>query len=342
MSEELDALPGNAPDDPSAEAPQARPPAHAGPLDHPDPADPAEHPDLPPTERRNPASLALDRLDTAELLALINDQDATVPGVVRAALPQLAELVEAGLRTLRAGGRVHYYGAGTGGRLALGDAVELGPTYGVGPEQVVAHLAGGPRTAARARENAEDRPPDQDEPTPPTAGDLVIGITASGGTPYVVSALRAARAAGAVTALLSGNPQAPAAAFADLHVLLDTGPEVVTGSTRMKAGTAQKLALNAFSTALMVRSGRTWSNLMVTASAGNAKLRARAVRTLVTAARVTPEQAVAALDAAAGETVTALVALVGGATPEAARGALRRAQGQPWAAVQELTGGGVR
>ncbi|MCX4748061.1 N-acetylmuramic acid 6-phosphate etherase [Kitasatospora sp. NBC_01287] len=297
---------------------------------------------LPPTERRNPASLELDRLDTAAVLRLINDQDATVPGAVRAALPQLAELVEAGLRTLRAGGRVHYYGAGTGGRIALGDAVELGPTYGVGEEAFVAHLAGGPPSAAVAREGAEDEPPEPAERDAPVAGDLVIGVTASGGTPYVLGALRAARAAGATTALLSGHPQAPAAAFADLHVLLETGPEVVTGSTRMKAGTAQKLALNAFSTALMVRSGRTWSNLMVSASARNAKLRERAVRTLVAACRVTGEQAGAALDACGQETVTALVVLVGGCSPERARAALAANHGHPWAAVRGLRPGAER
>lgn len=167
----------------------------------------------------------------------------------------------------------------------------------------------------------------------------MIGITAGGGTPYVIAALRAARAAGASTALLSGNPQAPAAGFADLHVLLDTGPEVVTGSTRMKAGTAQKLALNAFSTALMVRSGRTWSNLMVTASAANTKLRERAVRNLMTACQVTRSQAERTLDACDGQTATALVVLAGGGTPERARTALERNHGQPWAAVRELTGG---
>ncbi|MDH6119339.1 N-acetylmuramic acid 6-phosphate etherase [Kitasatospora sp. GAS204B] len=291
---------------------------------------------LPPTEHRNPASLELDRMDTTAILELINDQDATVPGAVRAALPQLAELVEAGLRTLRAGGRVHYFGAGTGGRLALGDAVELGPTYGVGEEHFVAHLAGGHRTAAVAREGAEDEPPDPAERQPADERDLAIGITAGGGTPYVTAALRAARAVGATTALLSGNPHAPAAAFADLHVLLDTGPEVVTGSTRMKAGTAQKLALNAFSTALMVRSGRTWSNLMITASAANTKLRERAVRNLMTACQVSRHQAEEALDACGGQTPTALVALVGGSTPERARAALERNHGRPWAAVREL------
>ncbi|GAA1950168.1 N-acetylmuramic acid 6-phosphate etherase [Kitasatospora viridis] len=294
-------------------------------------------PHQPPTERRNPASASIDRLDTLPLLELINDQDAIVAGAVRAALPQLAALVDAALAVLAGGGRIHYYGAGTSGRLALGDAVELGPTYGVGPDTVVAHLAGGPGAGGRAREDAEDHAPEEPPGAAPTAADLVIGITASGRTPYVAAALRAARAAGAATALLSNDPAAPLAELADLHVVLDTGPEVVTGSTRMKAGTAQKLALNAFSTALMVRSGRTWSNLMITASTHNAKLRERAVRTLATACEVPEPVAAEALAAADHETPTALVALVAGVGPAEARAALAVAGGHPWSAVKSLT-----
>ncbi|MGC0313803.1 N-acetylmuramic acid 6-phosphate etherase [Kitasatospora acidiphila] len=295
-------------------------------------------PSLPPTEQRNPDTLTIDQLGTFELLELINDQDATVPAAVRAALPQLAELVDTALAVLRAGRRIHYYGAGTSGRIALGDAVELGPTYGVGPETVIAHLAGGPGARGTAREDAEDHAPDEHPEDAPVGGDLVIGVTAGGRTPYVAAALREARSIGAATALLSGDPAAPLAPLADLHIALDTGPEVVTGSTRMKAGTAQKLALNAFSTALMVRSGRTWSNLMIAASARNAKLRERAVRTLVTACQVPPETAAEVLAACADETPTALVTLVTGATPAAARAALAAHHGHPWAAVRALNG----
>ncbi|MFD7134779.1 N-acetylmuramic acid 6-phosphate etherase [Streptomyces sp. NPDC059894] len=290
---------------------------------------------LPPTERRNPASLGLDQLCTSELLELINREDATAPAAVRAALPQLTRLVDLAERTLAGGGRIHYYGAGAGGRIALNDALELGPTYGVGPETVVAHLAGGVAAGSAAIENAEDTGP-VEAPNAPVAEDLVIGVTAGGRTPYVIEALRAARAEGAATALLSGDPQAPAAAHADLHIVLATGPEVVTGSTRMKAGTAQKLALNAFSTALMVRTGRTWSNLMVTASAANAKLRDRAVRTLVTACQVTPQRAESCLDACGGETATALVTLMADTTPERARIALARGGGRPFVALAQV------
>ncbi|WP_327251037.1 N-acetylmuramic acid 6-phosphate etherase [Streptomyces sp. NBC_01244] len=304
---------------------------------------PAEVPPdrLPSTELRNRASTDLDHLSTPQILALINEADATVPAAVAAALPGLGDLVEAGLAALREGGRVHYFGAGAGGRIALGDALELEPTYGVGPETLCPHLAGGPNAAYRADESAEDSGPDAalaDSHLAPA--DLVIGITASGRTPYVAGALTAARAAGARTALISSDHTAPLARLADLHIVLATGPEVVTGSTRMKAGTAQKLALNAFSTALMVRSGHTWSNLMVSASAGNAKLRERAVRTLVAACRVAPAEALAALDSCDGETATALVVLAGGASPLTARQALAACGGRPRAAVWALAGPG--
>ncbi|MER5864821.1 N-acetylmuramic acid 6-phosphate etherase [Kitasatospora sp. NPDC002040] len=295
------------------------------------------HPPLPPSERRNPASTGIDRLGTAELLALINREDATVAPAVAAALPELTALVETALTVLAAGGRVHYFGAGASGRAALADAVELSPTYGVGPETVCPHLAGGPAAQRSADEAAEDRT-DAGADAHLRPGDLVVGVSASGRTPYVGAALAGAREAGAATALLSTDPDAPLARFADLHVVLATGPEVVTGSTRMKAATAQKLALNMFSTALMVRTGRTWSNLMVAASAGNAKLHRRAVRTLVEAAGVPAAEAERALLESAGETATALVALVTGAGTPAARAALHTTGGRPWAAVRRLTG----
>lgn len=291
---------------------------------------------LPPSERRNPASNGLDRLGTAELLALINREDAAVPGVVAAALPEIETLVEAGLAALARGARVHYFGAGASGRAALADAVELLPTYGVGPETVCPHLAGGPAAGRTADEAAEDRA-DGADAADVRPGDLVIGISASGRTAYVGAALAHGRRAGAGTALISADPASPLAVHADLHVVLDTGPEVVTGSTRMKAGTAQKLALNMFSTALMVRTGRTWSNLMVTASAGNDKLHRRAVRTLEEACGVSAERASEVLRACDGESATALVALTAGTGVTAARAALRAAGGLPRVAVRTLT-----
>ncbi|GHH74322.1 hypothetical protein GCM10018781_40730 [Kitasatospora indigofera] len=324
-------------------------PGTAGPPGPPDPEDPTGPEDmpvpgeplpseesLPPTERRNPAGTGLDRLGTAELLALINREDAGVPGAVAAALPAIEALVEAGLTALARGGRVHYFGAGSSGRAALADAAELLPTYGVGPETVCPHLAGGPAAGRTADEAAEDRA-DGIDTAGVRAGDLVIGISASGRTAYVGAALAHGRAAGAVTALISGDPAAPLAARADLHIVLATGPEVVTGSTRMKAATAQKLALNMFSTALMVRTGRTWSDLMVTASAGNAKLRRRAVRTLSAACGVSAAEAERALRACGDDTATALVSLLAGVGAGAAAAALRAAGGLPAAAVRQLT-----
>ena len=222
-----------------------------------------------PTEGRNPATTGIDRLPTAEVLRLVLAEDATVPAAVAAARDELTRAVDLVVAALRAGGRVHVAGAGTSGRLAALDADELGPTYGLEQGRWTAHVAafdgtvdGEDDTVAGTAVGALAGP-----------GDVLIGVTASGRTPYAVAALRTAAARGAGTVLVSGNPAAAAGSEVDVHVAVRTGPEAVTGSTRMKAGTAQKLVLNALSTAAMVRSGRTWSNLMVGAVATNGKLR---------------------------------------------------------------------
>lgn len=275
-----------------------------------------------PTEERNPRTTDLDTLDSTGLIHAVLAEDATVVAAVSAAAGSLARLVDAGVAALAAGGRVHYVGAGTSGRLGAIDAAELKPTYGVGDEGFRAHLAGGDGAMLRAVEGAED---DEAAGADTVAGvgphDLVIGIAASGRTPYVGGALAAARAAGAATGLVSNNPHAALAGAVDVAVLLDTGPEVVTGSTRMKAGTATKLALNAFSTAVMVRYGKTFGNLMVDVAPTNDKLRARCVRMLVQATGATPEDAATAL-VDAGDVRTALVMLAGSAGAAAARAAL--------------------
>ncbi|MFG3054831.1 N-acetylmuramic acid 6-phosphate etherase [Kitasatospora sp. NPDC048239] len=284
---------------------------------------------LPPTEGRNPRSTDIDRLDSLGILRLVNAEDATVPAVVAAALPVLARAVDAAVDALRAGGTVHYVGAGSSGRYAVLDAAELPPTYGLEPGRFRAHLAGGPDALTRAAEGAEDHEQAGREALADVAaGDVVVGLAASGRTPYVAGALAAARTAGAVTVLVSADPQAPLAALADLHVCVPTGPEVVTGSTRMKAGTAQKLVLHGFSTAVMVRLGRTYSNLMSDVAAGNRKLVARTLTLLGQASGAEPAACRAALDAAGGELKPALVVLLSGATPEAARSALAAAGGQ--------------
>jgi N-acetylmuramic acid 6-phosphate etherase len=279
----------------------------------------------------------LDSLPLSELLRLINEADQTVPRAVAAALPQIELAVLAGVRALRAGGRIHYFGAGTSGRAAFADAAELRPTFSLEPGQVVAHVAGGLAALGTAVESAEDdeRAGERDAASV-TADDLVIGVAASGGTPYVAGALRHARAVGATTALISSNPEAPLHVYADIPIPVETGPEIITGSTRMKAGSAAKLVLTTFSTAVMVRVGRTWSNLMVHAIASNAKLRQRAVRTLVSATGVSPDAAQEAINQAEEELPVALVMLLSTVDSATARKALVDADGIVAQAVRHL------
>jgi N-acetylmuramic acid 6-phosphate etherase len=290
-----------------------------------------------PTEERNPRTTDIDRLPVLELLEKINDEDAAVPAAVRRALPQVAELVSIAVDRLRAGGRVHYFGAGTSGRIGLLDAAELPPTFGVPHDLFLAHLAGGDDAVRRAQEGAED---DADqgalEAEVVVAGDVVVGIAASGYTPYVGGALRQARSVGAYTALLSSNPSAPLAEEADTFLCVDTGPEVITGSTRMKSATAQKLTLNAFSTAVMIRTGRTWSNLMVDLVPSNAKLRGRVLNLLAQATGQDAAACEAALVACDNDAKAALVVLRTGVDPDQARAALRDAAGVVAAALTAI------
>ncbi|WP_237090066.1 N-acetylmuramic acid 6-phosphate etherase [Nesterenkonia sp. PF2B19] len=263
---------------------------------------------LPPTERRSPRSRHLDELDTLGVLQLLTAENEAAVQAVTAVLPQLAEVVDAAAARMRRGGTVHYYGAGTSGRLGVLDASELKPTFNLEPHRVVGHIAGGREALVEAVENAEDsaekgrRDASQLGPD-----DVAIGLAASGSTPYVGGALQTARAAGAHTVLVSNNPHAPLAGSADVHLALDTGPEVVTGSTRLKAGTAQKLVLNGFSTALMIALGRTWQNLMVSVVATNAKLRDRTVRILCEAVGLEEAPARELLEHAGGDLKSAIV-----------------------------------
>ncbi|GAB4096774.1 N-acetylmuramic acid 6-phosphate etherase [Brachybacterium horti] len=276
-----------------------------------------------PTEERNPATEDLDTLPAAELTARILEADAAVITAVQSLSAPLAALVEDCVAAIAAGGTVHYVGAGTSGRLAVLDAAELPPTFNAGPDHFTAHLAGGPRAMVVAGEGAEDSAEDGAALVRERCGphDVVIGLAASGRTPYVGGALTAAREKGLVTALIAANPQAPLAELADHTLLADVGPEVVTGSTRMKAGTAQKLLLNALSTATMVRLGKTYSNLMIDMRASNEKLRARSVRMLVQASGAAPEHAARVLEESEGSIRVALVALLAGADVPAARDA---------------------
>ncbi|MFB7470262.1 N-acetylmuramic acid 6-phosphate etherase [Kitasatospora sp. NPDC056184] len=291
----------------------------------------------PPTETRNPRTTGIDRLDALGVLRLINAEDALVPAAVSAALPVLARAVDAAVDALRADRTVHYVGAGSSGRYAVLDAAELPPTYGLEPGRIRVHLAGGPAALTTAAEGAEDSEhAGRAALAGVTAGDVVIGLAASGRTPYVAGALAAGRSGGATTVLVSSDPRAPLAGLADLHVCVETGPEAVTGSTRMKAGTAQKLVLHGFSTAVMVRLGRTWSNLMTDVAAGNRKLTARKTTLLGQASGAGPEACRAALTATGGDLKAALVLLLAGTGPAEAREALTAGGGTVRGALDVL------
>ena len=287
-----------------------------------------------PTESRNPATTEIDRLPTAEVLRLLIAEDATVPAAVAAALPELTAAVDLLVAALRAGGRVLVAGAGTSGRLAALDADELGPTYGLEPGRWTAHVAAYDGVV----DGEDDAVAGGEIGAMAGAGDVVIAVTASGRTPYAVAALRTAKANGAATVLLSGRPAAAAGSEVDVHVAVCTGPEAVTGSTRLKAGTAQKLALNALSTATMVRCGRTWSNLMVGAVATNSKLRGRIAAALVAATGEDPETCAEAVENAGGDGRVALLTLLSGVSVPVARRALASTSGHVREALARLSG----
>jgi N-acetylmuramic acid 6-phosphate etherase len=230
------------------------------------------------TEQRNPHTRGIDAKSTIEILRAIHGEDASVIEAVAGAQPAIARAVDAIAGALKQGGRLFYVGAGTSGRLAALDAAELPPTFGTPPRVVQAVIAGGRRALTHAVEGAED---DRTKGAKDLAArgfhakDVVVGIAASGGTPYVLGALEFAKRKGAVTIGLTSNPRTPIAQMAQISIVTPTGPEVITGSTRMKAGTAQKLVLNMLSTAAMIRLGRVYDNWMIGVALTNRKLQAR-------------------------------------------------------------------
>ncbi|MFB8238697.1 N-acetylmuramic acid 6-phosphate etherase [Kitasatospora purpeofusca] len=282
-----------------------------------------ENTDRPVTETARAEWAGIDRLDTPELLRLLNAEDRTVAGAVARELPRIAVVVDAVVARMARGGRLVYAGAGTAGRLGVLDASECPPTFGTDPGRVVGLIAGGPAALVRAVEGAEDRPELASADLAAlalTPEDTVIGVSASGRTPYTVAAVRDARRAGSLGVGLAGAAGSPLVAAAELGIEVETGPEVLAGSTRLKAGTAQKLVLNLISTAVMVRLGRTYGNLMVDVRAGNAKLRERARRIVVDITGTDEETAQRALAATDGEAKAAvLVVLAGVDAPTAAR-----------------------
>jgi N-acetylmuramic acid 6-phosphate etherase len=291
------------------------------------------------SEEPNPRSIDIDLLSSAEILRRINAEDALVSGAVGRELAAIEATVERVVAAFGRGGRLIYAGAGTSGRLGMLDAAECPPTYGTPPGQVVALLAGGAAAMTRSIEAAED---DESQGASAVAGldvgvrDVVVGIAASGRTPYVVGALRAARERGAYTVALVGNRDGPVGQAADLIIAPQTGPEVVAGSTRMKAGTAQKMVLNMISTAALIRTGHTYGNLMVDMQSRNSKLQARARAIVAQASGVSPELAARTLQQADGEIKTAIVMCRRGVSADEARAALGRAGGVVRRALDDL------
>jgi N-acetylmuramic acid 6-phosphate etherase len=247
------------------------------------------------TEARNPKAQKLSGMSTRQILELMNDEDATVPGAVRRAIPSIERAVDIIVASLSKGGRLRYIGAGTSGRLGVLDASEMPPTFGVEPELVTGIIAGGDHALRMSIEGAEDQADagTRDLSLASRAGDVVVGISASGRAPYVVAAVEKAKAelGAASTIGLTCNPDSPLARAADVAIVIEVGPEVIAGSSRMKAGTATKLVLNMLSTTSMVKLGRTRDDLMVDLRPTNEKLRQRAIQMVEREAKVTPEEA---------------------------------------------------
>jgi N-acetylmuramic acid 6-phosphate etherase len=290
------------------------------------------------TEGASPEADSLDARSTRELVQLMNDEDATVAAVVGAAEDAIADVVDTVADRLGRGGRLVYVGAGTSGRLAALDADECESTFSTAPGQVVALVAGAAAAAAADRDAAED---DEDAGAEAVsslrvgADDAVVGVTASGCTPYVLGAVRAAAASGAWTAGIVSAPDSELGRLVDREVLVVVGPELLAGSTRLKAGTAQKLVLNAISTVSMIRLGKTYRGLMVDVATTNEKLRARARRVVVEGAGVSAEDAEAALAASDGSAKVAIVSLLASVDAAAARALLLEAGGS----IREAVGG---
>ena len=236
--------------------------------------------EIPRTEARNPKATGVATMSSAEIVTLMNDEDGGVSVAMREALPAIARAVDAIAAAFASGGRLRYIGAGTSGRLGVLDASEAPPTFGVEPDLVHGVIAGGDAALRRSIEGAEDDPTSGESDIERVArrGDVVVGLSASGSARYVVAAVTKARALGATTACITCVPGSALAGAVDIAIVVDVGPEVIAGSSRLKAGTATKLALNMLSTAAMIRSGRTKGDLMIDLRPTNAKLRARAVR----------------------------------------------------------------
>jgi N-acetylmuramic acid 6-phosphate etherase len=290
------------------------------------------------SETRNPETMDLDNLSTLDMVTKFNQQDATVAEAVRLTLPDVAKAVDAAAASLSAGGRLIYLGAGTSGRLGVLDASECPPTFGVPHGLVVGLIAGGPGALLKAVEGAEDNAQlgvSDLQALELKPQDMVVGIAASGRTPYVIGALRYARQLGCHTAAVSCNPASPIAHEAEIAISPVVGPEALTGSTRLKSGTAQKLVLNMISTGAMVRIGKVYQNLMVDMQATNIKLVDRACRMVCQATGCSAEEAETALKQTQYEVKTAILMVLSGLAADQAKSLLTRHKGFLRAALQD-------
>ena len=283
------------------------------------------------TEARNPASAAMDTFSAAEIVKVMNDEDARVAAAVAAEAGAIAQAIDVIADALQRGGRLVYLGAGTSGRLGVLDASECPPTFNTPPEMVVGLIAGGPGALTRSVEGAEDMP-EQGEHDLREIGfsskDVLVGLATSGRTPYVLGGTRYARRIGAFTIGLCCNPDSELHSCAELIVMPVVGPEVVSGSTRLKAGTATKMVLNMLTTGVMVRLGKTYGNLMVDLRATNSKLTTRSQRIVSEMTGLEADAAAQLLVESAGEVKTAIVAHRCSVSPEIARVTLHRVEGQ--------------
>jgi N-acetylmuramic acid 6-phosphate etherase len=282
------------------------------------------------TEQRNAASKNLDRMSALQIVRLMNREDRKVAAAVGRQLPVIARAVDAIVKAVRSGGRLIYVGAGSSGRIAVLDAAECPPTFGTSPKVVQALIAGGRPAVTGAVEGAEDSVANGTGDLLAkkiTRRDVVVGITASGTTPYVLAALQYARKRGAATVAVTVNPHTPVARFAKILIATESGPEVLTGSTRLKAGTAQKMVLNMLTTAAMARLGHVYENLMIDVKASNQKVSDRIVRILAEASRKSVSASEHALRQAGHNMRLALVMLKRGLGAQPAQAKLRRARG---------------
>ncbi|MDR0450714.1 MAG: N-acetylmuramic acid 6-phosphate etherase [Treponema sp.] len=289
-----------------------------------------EDPEVFTTERRNEASSDIDSKTTLEILTIINSEDKKVPFAVERILPEIAALADDIVAAFQKGGRLIYIGAGTSGRLGVLDASECPPTYGVSPEMVQGLIAGGQEALTKSVESAEDRAGEgvaELERLGFSPDDVLVGITASGQAPYVLGALEYARNIGAATGAISCNARSKTFELAKHRLFVDVGPEVVTGSTRMKSGTAQKLVLNMLSTASMIRIGKVYKNLMVDLRPMNQKLILRSIRLIREVTGCSKEQAEAAFAASEKNPKTAIVMVLLGTGKARAEGLLKEAGG---------------